>query len=835
MKFTATEKFNTYAVGAGKDIVWNCYYRATASLNGSVTDSNWTNVTDYVEDFSEPKTKIEYQAGSFSADSVSITGIDIEYWRTNVFNVTNKALNIEFKLTAQVNDAEIVIPFSGIADTSTIDYKEETDSLSFKINTAEILAGTIKGYVLNTQYINSDGRLILNNIPGVYIDNANIGGYPLKTGRHKIKFEYKAGDETGSLYLDESRAFSTPTTSGTVTLGDCKTEDFIFQITDTEKLDVYVNVDELPKYDITLTDTVIVETQGNTLPQCPYYGKTLSEFIKLVYNRIGIDTVNINLVNLTTNNIQWSPIDTPVNDGVVVPKPTAICAVGNYILMGIGSKLYSTDTTGTYTSLHDMGTGSVITKLMYNNRNSHIWIYYRTSAGRQYIKVASTNGTTYTDIYTWQIGEAIGVTFEDGVTILDYNYSGSDWKYGLLYQVRNPNLTGYNGVRFLQASDGTDILVTDTDATILFNSNVFVAFIEEDGDVIFPAIKRTDMKQHLIKVAVTSSFGAYSIIADEYTPTGKQIYNHSNRRIYFIDNYIIKCAEYDSNSTNILETQVLNDTYKILSMYEDTSDTTYNGSIIYVSTATSSDPTAAKYSVTFAIKLNSVYNVIKSPRIDDNCITSLNSHIYISDYLGNFGEFTNSVIPYIAPEFDYTDITLRELLNQLLKAYNLTGIINSYKVASVYRRMNMNTTPKVLINSGQEVELTSNEVCSISINENEYQGYDIIEFNKVKCGLVNNTLTFGIGSFSDARILTLDSAIVPSVLNKDVCGMLCYFFSVDRKLYTVECGNIPYFQYEPFDKCILSMSDIKTNVSVSGTIYSATYMKDGSTKFDVLI
>src|SRR5574343_414362 len=135
--------------------------------------------TEYIANIPNIRTKVEYNVGLFTADSVKLTATDINYWTQNIFTdsfIEDFEQNQEFVITAQLIQGsrvtEEIVVFFGYVVKDTIEYDNNTNTLSFSVATPETLLDSIPAWRINTQYIDTvfgTEGIALKNIPGQYI------------------------------------------------------------------------------------------------------------------------------------------------------------------------------------------------------------------------------------------------------------------------------------------------------------------------------------------------------------------------------------------------------------------------------------------------------------------------------------------------------------------------------------------------------------------------------------------------------------------------------------------------------------------------------------------
>jgi len=203
MKFSATSLFDIIANGASKYPKWNVYVRKVTSLSEPLDSGTaWLDVTSFINGIPTISQKAEIETGIPVSNSLNLTGIDIKWWEANVFNATDSQY-IEIKIQCQLGlsatafATDIVYAFSGYIRKNPQE-NELTDTLSLTAYTLDDLLGELPGEYLTMQtMIGTD--LFLPSVPGVYIHNANITSFVLKSGVHTIAYDSTVSPPTAKL------------------------------------------------------------------------------------------------------------------------------------------------------------------------------------------------------------------------------------------------------------------------------------------------------------------------------------------------------------------------------------------------------------------------------------------------------------------------------------------------------------------------------------------------------------------------------------------------------------------------------------------------------------
>lgn len=839
MKFTPSNTYLAISKAAAYEMDWKVYYRITTTLSASLSESNFVEATNYIADMPSVSSKLEYTTGNYSADSITIKALDVDYWKTNVFTDTlmdDDDQFIEFKTTVKTKmgslESEVVTPFYGFVNKESVSYEELSDTVTFGIYTPETVADKTPAYVLNTQYILNTGplgyMLILPRIPGIYVVDANTGGLPLKTGLHKIIYDA----DTELVKLDDGREFAT-SASGFITLGDTSLDDFsIFG--DTQQVQIYIQPEDLISVQNTvLEDYLIVTTEGDVLPRQPYYSFDLVDMLTKIYTEIGVAFTASDsfVVNAYDAGYRASFQNVPPDD---VVGSIATCIVSdntNYLLYGIGNKVYETTPTPTTYRLvasSSINQDDVIKKIMHRDSSDEFWVHYVNGGDNQVRKMTRVYnlGTLQYDYHisgsaTWPVGETghdntIPTRASD---IVYYNYTGSQYKNGVVYHADNAGLYYIDSNTY---SGSCIALYTQTNYVSAQNvymsgSTCIIGGLYDDGFAI----------QKMSNATQIDTSGNWNVIDTQkfvYRLTGQQIqYRPYDRWFHFFDtgsNEIIQVSASGYPGSELTIGQI-SGSYSL-------GTTFVNGGNTILSLNSKVAPDEGLF---IFIDSNHAVSYVEAPSLKGPTFTHFpNTYFFINQSGILFKLLTESNM-YIAPSFQYAELSLREYLNKLLAAYNLVGTINSNKQAKVYRRTD---SAGNIVTSGNVLTLTKNDVIAVSINYENYKSSKVVELATANKSTNYNGTSFDVGYFSNTRKVDISSEVIPDPLYKDLAVHFYNFFNKD--LSSVKVTTVtPIFQYEIFDSCNLQLADTKLALTGSGIIYGISHNSNGTSTLDILI
>lgn len=843
MRFTPTTRYNSLAIGAYKDISWTVYVRITTALSGSNTAMySWTEVTSKITSLPDFMSKLEFETGQFVADSIQLVGNDIDWWKTNIINPASASTDfiecgIKFTLG---NSSDLVIPYSGFIDKNSLVCNEIKNSITFNVDTLSQIADRTSAETLVTQYIEPDvfwdgtgiSGVIINSIIGLYAVTANTMGFPLKKGVHTLSF-VQANPPT--LSLDGGAEASL--TNGYVMIGNGETTE-----KDSQRLRLAVSSSPELTSTPSFEDKIIVLNDNEVLPYQFYKNTNAKQILINILNKIGVSNQNINFdssleMNTWNGQNKISYLEQPPYPLIGAEGFKYTLASGSgYLWFGIGNKLYRRDTSSSsnnYALRATLTAGRRIHKLMYNQRNQHLWMFCSDGTskeiqnkgqkpkGKFYLIRYSLTGNLLSNEVT--LSTDTGNTISNyGIDIYDYNYSGTAYKYGVVYA--DEGVLPQGDLRFVNGSTlGVEsiILGQEVEAEIGGTHYITSNFVYTSGDEIRFTTSPNAFYQSTIALNTesTGTWGtAYAYCAQHDYPYKKATYNSIEDRIYFRLGWGL--YSHVSNNTSFTE---LGSNVDSDSLYSTTGGTTY---------ISVSDHLSGENSIS-AIRNNSVTSISGVATYNHGqTINDLNGKIYGVDFTGMLWQIGNRLSFYVKDAGVFSDLSLFGALNMICNTFNLVCIINPYKKAYIFRRIDDSGNP---VTTGNILTLNANRIADITENLNSYCKCDFVSVSNNNKTVTYNGINFNEPVLSDVKKLEITSELLDDVILEDVCYAMYQFYSINRILYTVPIPNIPYFQFEPLDACQLNFVNTNIQKSASGVIYDAIYKKNGSMEFKVLI
>lgn len=828
MKLTASPEFNALARGASKILVFRSFVRKTASLSEPLDSGTaWTEVTDRIvrDSLADSLAKVEYQLGQFTADSITFSIKDIQWWKDNVFDGTDR---VEFKTEMTLQGAsDVIYYFSGWVDPPGSLSTELDDQTALTCFSADELGNRLPAELVSCQPIfhNVDGShdgLILPTLAGIYIIDVNIASYAVTLGTHAIGWDPAQG-----VNFDGGAWVPIPS-NGTYTIGNAPAGG-----TDTQRAKVYVA--SPASFPNAVYDDFVVVTSGQTLPKRWYADADIRFILAKLYEQIGMTSVNFDTIEFAT----WdglkrlSHIDVPPNnDGVVTGVKNALETDGTNLWVAVDAKLYFRDVlTGVYT-LKTTIPSAVITRLFYNARNNQVWIYNGTSIYRYDVGSNTLSSAVST-------GNSVHLSME----LVDFNYAGTSWEYALVFTDDD----GSTSRGKFQRIDGSSLVVT-TVAT-----GIGLSYTTGNG---IRSIFMHPIGASKIRFRVYNNSGQDAL--REFQINGSGAWVDNGEKVPGIDNYFRAAAHNDAegrvyywfdpsgtapgiwshtdSSATAIQVLDLSPDGLCDNIYADPVD-----DLTYFTVDAAS---------MFGLALYSVLNNTPTLLTSTNAITG--SHIYTKYhqmveangrlYLINDAaiyqtgvrdllQWCAKVVPALTMA-NFKDISVTPAIKKILNSFLLLGTISFAKRAICYRRADDSGNPTT---TGDGLALDRSNVSDVQETLLAYPKADLIQINSATKITTYNGTDFDVAVLSDKRTQTISNDFIPDAIARDVAFYAWQFFKVDRSLYRLRMGNVPLFQYEPIDRADVALVGTKISGSGSGPIYTMGCSPDGSATVEALL
>lgn len=824
MKLTATSKFHAIARGASKVLKVRCYIKKTDSLSDALSAGTWLEVTDYIDidSIGLMGTGIELGLGQFSSDSLTFIGLDIDFWQKNVFGSSSKF--IEFKMEIQLGLSEsdlasdVIYEFSGWLEKKR-GYRDLGDEVSVTVYSHDEYGNRRTAEDVVFQPINSDidgagtDGVVLQNISGLWVKDANVASFVLKKGIHTLTYEYNGGTQRAKL--DDGSFVNLG--AGNNTLSNAAV---------TEKVIVYAIMAQLPATN--QTQDIIVTTAGNTLPNVWHQRVWLWRLLERLYSKIGITSNQFDTFDLNTFDGRFITSYFEQPDGATFlgqVKAIAYDATNNVLWIGINDKIYKRSmSTHTYTLVATLTANYSVLRFFTEGVSADflvaliknvgagtfrvIKITISTGSSTEYAITPSSSSTPNTfalsknDSGSWRwlfyprSGEIYYINLDTGTetdTLINYttleqptkagwsdgnagSYFSWEVQLGVAYLLR----VYFSGGSFLSERKlgGASRLAGYDDGAYNASEGRFIA--------TRPPALLSYSHSGDTETTITASLSPYSILYGHasYDPVGAAV-------------YLIK-----SNTSD----------WRVLKVKDNV--LTEQGQITFTLPDQVS-PYIEKYSTTF----------------DGTKSRSLFVGFY-TNLLAQYATFSNM---YVETQADFEGKKVNDAIRELAIAFNCMVFVSSIKKAYSYRRGD-NTGNKV--NSGNRVSLTINEAEDGELTIQEMEKIDIIQVSNGTTTWWYDGTTFTAGPykvFGDEKVLTVTSAFIPDNIVKDIAYYMFQFYKYNRAIVKTPLAMVPLLQYEPFDECVIDFHDAQNmKKMIIGTIVRSEATIQGELSLSVL-
>ena len=771
-------------------------------------------VTRKLIDIPDASSAVEYQAGQFTADSMTFTGKDIQWWTTNV--LTGAAKYLELKVNVYLVQGNTVttdnaVVFSGFVDD--IRQQNNTDHVEFTVYTAQDVASRTPAEILTAQYINPDvdgsglSGLAMPNIPYMYITDAAILGYELQLGTHTIEYDYNNGAHQARL--DGGRWVPLAPSTGFFVLGNSETPE-----DDAERLQIYIaDTNAMTRGDDEVADNLVVIDTSERLPR-QWHKFVGVDFLMRHILRTGFeipdDVFDEDAFTLPTFEIpaakglpKVSFVDIPPADESIIGLKPAIVALTSdgeavALFIAVGSRVYLCDPQFNFYFDLELGLDPELTvvRMWWSERTEDLWILATDDLNSPDFVSASLfrfNGTL----------ESVNIGCSPfAIELIDFDWSGAgDYRYGIVY---------YTGTGQVREVDGTAV----TDA-LLFSATTFGsptpgnwAGQRERNKFMFHAFAGT---YRIFQISLDGS-GAWNSDGAINTDVGSSIiragYSDAEDRLYFVS--------FNSSAEPVLRGQAV-DGGQVTDIYTFEDDDVISG-MQYISDRVWFVASRTGYLRSIRENMMTVEDgrtFLNIPRYFP--FTSFNGRIYGLEggLAGRRFQFSTVLSMYVSlANFEGTNVT--DALYRILNAFMLVANISSTKRIQVRHRWDpVGELPQT---SGETMTVDTRVATDIQTDDTTYKGVEFVSVSNDNVTVTYNGTDFNKRVLSTARRAELSNTFIPDQLVEDIAFYAYQFFHQSRVVYTIPTGAWPSFQYEPLDNF---------NGSFSGTNIEKTIIGEG--------
>lgn len=837
-RFTPSVTYTRLLKGTSFVMGWSVYYRQVTTVSSSVSLNNWTDITYYVQSpMNSITSRLEYELGEATADTIQLTGMDIDYWNETILNTTDL---VEIKLQTTVSDGnttagDTVIVYTGFVDMTTVETNETENTITFTCRTIDALADEIPAGSINTRYILSQsmGAIIMPNIPGLFCSNATGSASAAYPGPHTVSYTFMSY-ATSSIALDGGTATelyqttkSSNVGSGTLWLsGEAGTAQFVF----THSLMPYENKE----------DYFYVENTSEGLPRNYFFGLNAKSMLNRLYTKAGILTQSYSDMTVGTWDglLKSSIIDVPPMDPSVTGYKTCV-SDGTDLWLHVAEKLYKRDdNTGEYIlkATNTASVGMVPRNMFHDAANYHIITLFTSASVTKIERYTITTGALIESInLTGCVAKAAVVANIFNASSYNYQFL---WVNNTTNDINRMFLTG----SALDKADALGLGLT-IDATLLF-----IKYFQGEQDTVY----------FNDNAGGTRYFRSIKPVADEqnWTLQARQAvnYNVDMGTWHKIEN-VLYCVNAGTDTVFssslaggqlgacmvsgsspirsvggsnavIRDVEYIASTGKVIAIFSNPG----LGMVPYTTPHIYALQTGSGYLVDTGITtLGQIagYRTITSHTDGLYGIVSPNSPT-------NAGALfkVDDTISFSMDYFDYGHYTVREFINDISRAFFLFIKVGPDKIAKVNTRI---TSAGALLTPTTTLTVDTSQVSKLSANSSYSSKYDYIKVGNNIVSVGYDGASYGVAPLVKSKVYEIKYPFINDNILQDLAHHFWSYFNTDRKLYALELGAFPAFYIEPLDGVTFDGSTLKHNISLTNKpIISVNYGFDGTLLLEVL-
>ncbi|MGD0591034.1 MAG: hypothetical protein ABSA44_09585 [Bacteroidota bacterium] len=855
MRKAVSADYDVFAIAGGKIVHWKVSVKKVAVLNEAQSAGTWIDVTDHLDNTMPDKISesIELLMGQFATMVLNFKGLDIAWWKANIFNATQY---LELKVDFWLNDltTDTITPFGGWIDKKKdgkwcVTSDEATDTVVFSVAGYLEYAARTSAVAINTQIpvYNMDGGqtgIVLQKLPGLYLHNANVSGYPLKKGIHSIQLSYTAGTpDTWTASLDGGIEVTLPASDGYVTLGNGNGQAGDINQYDNQQVTILVTVAELQPLITSVTQGIVQKATGDVFPQTWLIYFWVFQLLRTMFEQIGITSFTFDNFRIKTYDGRHVPSfwDVPPGESYYAQSTAIACDNTNNLLwVGIKDRIYKHDlSTHLYTLIDAAPTGYIVVKLWSEDLASgFIWGVARNAAGAHKIIRLGISGST---IDTYAITRTTNTLGGESNFAIDLTVRG-------IYYLSH--ITSVVEVRLFLLNTLAESSYATTGGEAICQD--MPAFCDGAGNYYYQLIYSTNF----IKINFNgTSFTLTTLNAYSDYPIQQAVYSNT-LGLWFGCRYrsaspgYYEIVKWNPQTNNSLENNSSVIQFSMTKPGGFVSDEV-NGWVYYFNNDGLLNQIGTQQYVN-RINATPITGYTSVSRIGDPfpvgtnadefyssnkiCYDKVNDRLIgLSLPLGLLFEFGATISMYIAAEADYSSATIYDALKELF-SFNIMPRISGQKQAFAYRRFDENGVP---VTTGNMVTLDADKAKNISEDTGYGDAYDVVTVdngvNSVSC----DANGFDAVAMGDDKDLYISCRFIADNLLKDFAFWYYNYWKTSKTRYQVPTPVIPFFQFEPFDSAALNfagkINTLIESVPANGPIIGQGISRDGTTEFEVVI
>lgn len=644
-------------------------------------------------------------------------------------------------------------------------------------------ADFINGYHLTTRYLDDNGLILYTT--QLWIRNAAVEGKELQKGGHYI---YTKFDDLARAKLDDGEWT-------VLTVGE---ESELLNSDESESVIVFYDGFSDPSAEEKASIVIVKEI--SQYPETFFYYEPIKEIIKKCFDEIGITNQEIKRFEIPTwDSRKIISGSNRVEDTNGFFVPASIASNGEDLIYVSGSFTGSPNKNQIWEYNHTSDSARLIYETTLNNNTKHKLIW---EPDDNYLIAFIDNKEEDEErgfIQRFTINE-FGVSYTTLIQDSQFDTVNPYYRFHFSPFLKKFLFIGYNGsdkVIFEMDLNGSkSVIATDND--IELNGACWI--YDKDTVVEFYYIKNVSGTRKVYKLSYSGSWSNSFVI--DWFDNGDYNYWYPYQFTFEEKIYLSNFNEtrlYLREENNFTENLNPANT-KFYSPFEF-DDKIY---LLVHNTSTDVQKVASISGDTLSFESNDIvpYDIIKHPAtlgfqhitnffdLDDQITLAV-----LSKYPALMLRFSEKIIPFIDGEYDVSDKTIRQVLEELANNYLAFVRIDSYKKAWFIQRGTYQTTDIVEFKKFNKDR----------IKERMYsEKYDRIEVTNSR-GVTGKYGDTGI----DINTLQLDMRFIPDDLVKDMAKYFYDYYSVLR--YIMKFNYLPtYYNWEVMDQADMSEFGLST-------------------------
>jgi hypothetical protein len=658
----------------------------------------------------------------------------------------------------------------------------------------------------------------------LFVIDANISSFILKKGVHTVNYQV-TDVPLKQAQLDDGDWVTLSTGSNILANKNVN-----------QKINVYAQ-SSIPDSG-TFSETIVVDSPGDTLPKNWYYAVSARYALEKLFNKIGITTLSFDDLAYPTasGNPKVSYFDLVADNESLSSLRTSVAFDGTYWWFGVSNKLYRRDSVGTYVLMQTLSLGYFIRRIFFNARNGHLWILAASNATYNFDKVFVYIISSNTLTAELSISISGTTPAVHSAALMDYNFlsSGAAYKYALIFtdtESGSVHEITLSGSTLSQAT-----IYTNSGSFLVLN---FILYIKNSNEIYFLEANGSSGNSTIHKMHIAGS-GSSAWVDDGLSPHGASsayfgggvaAYNYTDNKIYFFWAGNNSIYSWTPDGASNVPNQLIAAVVSCEAMESDGAANVYctlrfgateqANNIIALLNNTIKELTTSSAGTTLTPK-KQVYTRYGGLYWDGSLLWGV-------DVYGKFFKYDSSISLFIETA-KYDGLTIRAAIEKICSSFNLLYKVSSTKSARIQRRSDQ---AGAVITTGDSISLVADNLSNIDDDLFYNDGYDIVHVGNGNNEVDYDGSVYDAVAFDQELLLSIDSDYIPDEILEDLAYNLYAFFSVRHKI-----ANLPspsaLMQYECLDGATITYTG-KMSMSNNGVIISDSVDPVGRMQFKVLV